>query len=780
MPFRYIKTTSTAVATKSVLFNGSNQYLSVANNAAFNFGTGDLTIEFWIYFTAVGSGRAVTSWSLVGGVSGTWSVGIGNTSLSFTEVIVGEPGPSATFSSILNTWVHIAVSRSSGTTKLFLNGSQVASAAQTTNFNNTSYPVYVSMSPSIPAYISNLRILKGTALYTSNFTAPTAPLTAIANTSLLTCNADTIVDSSNNNFAITNNGSATVSSVVPFNAVGYGYKFKNVSNPTSGLAGTQKAIFGYGSTGTVTAITNLVSNTGVVANDTTGVGTAREYPAATQYGTDKAIFGYGYINSNPGVSMTNLVSNTGVVSADTTGVGTARYSLAAAGYGTDKAIFGYGFTAVAVSMTNLVSNTGVVSNDTTGIGTARWALSAAGYGSDKAIFGYGYNGSSNFSITNLVSNTGVVSTDTTGVGTIRRSGAAAGYGTDKAIFGYGFTTSVVSIINLVSNTGVVATDTTGVGTARAGLAMAGYGSDKAIFGYGTTGTVTAVTNLVSNTGVVATDTTGVGTARSNLAAAGFSANTDLAQGGLKFKKVFADPVTSIITSGLVLNLDASNASSYAGSGTSWFDLSGNGNNGTLTNGPTFNSANGGSIVFDGSNDYISIGSQNIVGTGTSAFTGELWWYINKTLANGEYIMPIRIKQDTEFFVSLYNPSGTYNIIPTFRLSTQYGTPVTNSDYINKWICMQFVYTGGNKNTASSYKFYINGAQIAVGSNSFGAAGGEGANCNIIGADGNSGCNTFFTSGVMKGNIASYRLYTGELTAAQLLQNYNATKTKFGL
>ena len=92
--------------------------------------------------------------------------------------------------------------------------------------------------------------------------------------------------------------------------------------------------------------------------------------------TGKAIFGYGY--SGGYVSMTNLVSNTGVVATDTTGVGTAR-SARAAGYGTDKAIFGYGSTGAVSSLTNLVSNTGVVSTDTTGVGTARSALAAAGF-----------------------------------------------------------------------------------------------------------------------------------------------------------------------------------------------------------------------------------------------------------------------------------------------------------------------------------------------------------------------------------------------------------------
>jgi hypothetical protein len=78
--------------------------------------------------------------------------------------------------------------------------------------------------------------------------------------------------------------------------------------------------------------------------------------------------------------MTNLVSNTGVVSADTTGVGTVRDSLAAAGYGTDKAIFGYGYASGNSSLTNLVNSTGVVSTDTTGVGTARYNLAASSYG----------------------------------------------------------------------------------------------------------------------------------------------------------------------------------------------------------------------------------------------------------------------------------------------------------------------------------------------------------------------------------------------------------------
>jgi hypothetical protein len=80
------------------------------------------------------------------------------------------------------------------------------------------------------------------------------------------------------------------------------------------------------------------------------------------------------------VSLTNLVSITGVVATDTTGVGTARFVIAAAGYSSDKAIFGYGQASGRTSITNLVSNTGVVATDTTGVGTARDSLAAASYG----------------------------------------------------------------------------------------------------------------------------------------------------------------------------------------------------------------------------------------------------------------------------------------------------------------------------------------------------------------------------------------------------------------
>ena len=253
----------------------------------------------------------------------------------------------------------------------------------------------------------------------------------------------------------------------------------------------QKAIFGFGTISGFTAITNLVNSSGVVATDTSGVGTIRDQLGAAGYGDDKAIFGYGDAGAPTMYSLTNLVSNSGVVASDTTGVGTARSYIEATTYGFDKAIFAYGGTPSYVSMSNLVSNVGVVGTDVSGVGTARGYLGAATYGSTgQAIFGYGTTGSTT-AVTNLVSNVGVVAADVSGVGTARNGLAATGYGTDKAIFGYGTTGSFVSMTNLVNNSGVVAADVTGVGSVRAYLAAAGYGGDKAIFGYGYTGSNTA-------------------------------------------------------------------------------------------------------------------------------------------------------------------------------------------------------------------------------------------------------------------------------------------------
>ena len=87
------------------------------------------------------------------------------------------------------------------------------------------------------------------------------------------------------------------------------------------------------------------------------------------------------------------------------------------------------------------------------------------------------------------------------------------------------------------------------------------------------------------------------------------------------------PSSNIIVDGLILHLDAGNSSSYSGSGTTWTDLSGEGNNGTLVNGTSYTSDDGGSLVFDGTNDYVNLGAVQI---NTAAGTIGMWIKLDST------------------------------------------------------------------------------------------------------------------------------------------------------
>jgi hypothetical protein len=192
-------------------FDGTGDYLSVASNAAFGVGSGNFTIEFWIYLTqnfdAVGQGIVTASYNTNFAVIGDNS-GAGN-KINFWVANSILVTPTTSYIS-LNTWTHIACVRSSGTAIIYVNGSQVASSGSLTGTGAASALTVATSSHSLTqemtGFISNVRLVKGTAVYTSNFTPPTAPLTAISGTSLLTCQSSTFVDNSPNAFAITVNG----------------------------------------------------------------------------------------------------------------------------------------------------------------------------------------------------------------------------------------------------------------------------------------------------------------------------------------------------------------------------------------------------------------------------------------------------------------------------------------------------------------------------------------------------------------------------------------------
>jgi len=213
-------------------FDGTGDYLTVPANAAFNFGTGNFTVEAWIYITGnaalngngvreaavfnVGSTAFTTGFSLsIVGNSTTTGTGLGIYKNLNTETSI-----SATTTITQNAWHHIAVTRSGSSVYLFLDGTQVGSTGtSSTIWGSTTEGVLVgrlwsgtSYLNDFPGYISNLRVVKGTAVYTSNFTPPTSPLTAITNTSLLLLTDNySIVNSTSTNLPVTINTGASIS-----------------------------------------------------------------------------------------------------------------------------------------------------------------------------------------------------------------------------------------------------------------------------------------------------------------------------------------------------------------------------------------------------------------------------------------------------------------------------------------------------------------------------------------------------------------------------------------
>ena len=223
-------------------FNGTADYLTVASNAGFALGTGDFTVECWIHPTAwTNNNGTFIDFRQVGAASQVKPrLFVASGTLAY---MVSNANQITTTLASLNTWYHIALVRSSGSTKLYVNGVQAGSTYTDANdYGSVAQDMVIGQVGDSRAfatgyftgYISNLRIVNGTAIYTANFTPPTEPLTAITNTKLLTCRSNKIVDSSSIGATITRTGSVAVNSnTAPFttyNYAGSGFAVQRVSS----------------------------------------------------------------------------------------------------------------------------------------------------------------------------------------------------------------------------------------------------------------------------------------------------------------------------------------------------------------------------------------------------------------------------------------------------------------------------------------------------------------------------------------------------------------------
>ena len=206
----------------SVYFDGSGDYLQAASNADFGFGTGDFTVEWWAYQTQLNSYSIV--FALPYGTGG-----MGSHMRSNGDITVTRPGTAIdhTFTAgatSANRWYHVALVRSGTDLTCFVDGVSKGTVTNSLNYAAGNLNIGIdgngSGSP-YKGYISDFRSVKGTAVYTSNFTPPTERLTAIANTSLLTCHLPYIADGSSSSHAITTNGNASTSRIGPYDTLGY-------------------------------------------------------------------------------------------------------------------------------------------------------------------------------------------------------------------------------------------------------------------------------------------------------------------------------------------------------------------------------------------------------------------------------------------------------------------------------------------------------------------------------------------------------------------------------
>ena len=222
--------------------------------------------------------------------------------------------------------------------------------------------------------------------------------------------------------------------------------------------------------------------------------------------------------------------------------------------------------------------------------------------------------------------------------------------------------------------------------------------------------------------------------------------------------------TPIVTNGLVLNLDASRLSSYPNAGTTWTDISGNGNNGTMVNGPIFGTANGGQITFDGTDDYVSIPDINV----TNQISIEAWVYANSVGAYNAIASQWRAETNSVSSWTLETVGSDIRLYITNGTTISFASTTFQT---GTWTHIIGTYD------TSTIKIYKNNV---LGSTTGTIATINNSNLNInIGA-------LYSSAGVQggggrwNGRISNIKIYNKALSATEVTQNFNATKSRFGL
>jgi len=213
---RVNKITGTEVfeTTGSVQFDGTTDFLTISSNTDFAMGTGDFTAECWIYLRGYSDAEGGYSERVFDSNTGQLGIYITSDGTGYVGALVGGTDIRSSTAPDLQSWSHLAISRSGTTFRIFLNGIQILSRENSSSVafsGNFLIGARASGEGGFRGHISNFRILKGTALYTKNFTPPIRELTVIPNTVLLACTSTTRANDEKTGKTITVNGNATAS-----------------------------------------------------------------------------------------------------------------------------------------------------------------------------------------------------------------------------------------------------------------------------------------------------------------------------------------------------------------------------------------------------------------------------------------------------------------------------------------------------------------------------------------------------------------------------------------
>ena len=230
-------------------------------------------------------------------------------------------------------------------------------------------------------------------------------------------------------------------------------------------------------------------------------------------------------------------------------------------------------------------------------------------------------------------------------------------------------------------------------------------------------------------------------------------------------------VIPVDTSGLEIYLDASLTSSYPGSGTTWFDITGNGHDLSLVNGPTFSSTDGGRIGFVGSSSqYGDFGAKSII---SNSFSFQMWinWKSLNFSGKHNYLFSMGYNANDAYLFFRSTPS-TYESLSVNGVGSVSSFSTTNSSpAASTWAMITIT-----KDSSGNYELYLDNTSISTGTSATNV--GSGLTYQIgYATPRNPSYGTFY---YLNADLGSFALYNRELTSGEVTSNFNATKTRFGL